>query len=393
MIINKKEKEGEKMNFSFNSKVTIVGGDGCIKKNAKLFGALGKRALVVTSKSAAKKSGALLDVTNALEQNSMRYDIFDGVTENPLLSVVAEIGRIARESFADYIIGIGGGSVLDAARAATLFAKNDFFEPSEVFEGKYAEALPLVCVGTTAGTGSEVDSISVITDDATGKKMSIKSPLLYAKYAFCDPKYTATMDYRQTVSTALDALCHCLESWFNRAATETSDVFARRGVELIYPNLMRLALDKDAIYNKKFREEMYYGSLWGGLAIDLTGTGFPHPSGYILTEECGIPHGVACALFETGFIRQSVKERPSENERLLLTVGTLDELCDTITALTKNNIRLSKKVCDAIGERLKYANNTKNTLGDFSWEKGKAIAESRFLDRNLIDGYKGRWVL
>lgn len=381
------------MDFSECENLRIIWGNNCVEKNAQLFGKLGKRALVVTGKNSARKSGALADIITALERNSIKYKLFEEVSENPTLSIAEAIGEASRRFDADFLVGIGGGSALDATRAGSVFAVNSFKKPTDVYACEFESVLPFVCVGTTAGTGSEVDSMAVISEDG-GRKRSIKSDKLYAWFSFCDPKYTLSMSYRQTVSTALDAFCHCMESWFSRASTQESRDCAERGAALIYPNLVKLVGDRYILYNKKLREELYYGSLWGGLAIDIAGTGFPHPCGYVLTETCGVPHGVASAMFENAFLRQSLNELPEEKERLLEAIGANErDIYDTITALTKNNIRISKELCDEMGERLKAAPATERTLGSFSWEEGKRIAESRFLDRRLLEKFSGRWTL
>lgn len=381
------------MDFGDCKNLRIVWGNNCIDRNAQLFGRLGKYALIVTGKNSARKSGALADVINALERNSVRYKLFEEVVENPTLSVAEGIGEAARKFGADFLVGIGGGSALDATRAGSIFAVNKFRKSSDVYKCEFEETLPFVCVGTTAGTGSEVDSIAIISEDG-GKKRSIKNDKLYAWFSFCDPKYTLSMSYRQTVSTALDAFCHCLESWFSKASTEESREYAAQGAALIYPNLVKLVGDRYILYNKRLREELYYGSLWGGLAIDIAGTGFPHPCGYVLTETCGVPHGIATAVFENAFLRHSLNELPEERDRLFETIGAGEkDIYDTITALTKNNIRISKELCDEIGERLKTAPATERTLGEFSWEEGKQLAEIRFLDRRLLEKFSGRWTL
>ncbi len=381
------------MLFDHHMPARILSGEGCVQKHADKLRALGKRALLVTGKRAAKQSGALDDVCAALDAAGVAYARFDDMRENPPLSAVAAAGAFARETGAEFIVGIGGGSTLDGAKAACVFAKNSFTAPSDIYKGAYTEALPLVCVGTTAGTGSEVTDVAVLTNDATGVKKSIKKDALFAKCVFCDPRYTYSMDYSQTVSTALDALCHCLESWFSTAASEATDAFARRGVELIFPQLASLARGDFDAKDKTMREALYYGSLWGGLAINMAGTGFPHPISYVLTEKTGLPHGVACALFETAFLSHSLPERPRERERLLDIVGAEQKLYDVLAALTKNDFRFSAAMCDEIGRRLQGASNTKRTLGDFSWEKGQQVAERLFLNKSATAPVTGGWLL
>ncbi|MEA4911535.1 MAG: iron-containing alcohol dehydrogenase [Oscillospiraceae bacterium] len=376
--------------FDFYMPANMIGGDGCVLKNAGIFRSLGARALLVTGKHAAQRSGALDDVTAALGQAGVAWKQYDGIGENPLLSSVEAAGNAAREFGADFIVGIGGGSALDGARAVCVYAKNSFNEAADIYRGFSLDPLPLVCIGTTAGTGSEADNISVLTNDATGEKKSVASA--YARYVFCDPRYTCSMSRRQTVSTALDAFCHCLESWFSTAATELNDAAAPRGIELIFPWLERLARGEFVPDDRAMRQALYYGSLWGGFSINRVGTGFPHPMGYLLTERGGIPHGVACAVFERAFLEQSMPACPEKRDRLLNITGGEAALFDALEKLTQNDITLSASLCKEIEARLRNASNTRRTLGEFTSARGREIAERLFLDARQSENIRGGWL-
>ena len=383
------------MDFSFFIPTRIIGGAGCVRNNAEVFCRMGKRALIITGASAAKKSGALDDVSDVLSGNKIEYAVFDEVKENPLLSVVAKAGRAAREFRADYIIAIGGGSVLDAARAASVFALNYFDPHEEIYKGEYTTHLPFVCIGTTAGTGSEVDNISVLTVDATGKKKSIRKDFLFADYTFCDWRYTMSMNLRQTVSTALDALCHCFESWFNTLATEPVAAAARRGSELIYPWLKNIALHGAGTFdpkNEEMRRDLYHGSLWGGVAITHAGTGFPHPAGYELTEAGGVPHGIACAVFETAFLQHTLPNLGTRDAEMLeIIIDNIDEMKNVFDVLCENDIALSQSMCSAVAERAAGSANMAKTLGGYTKDNILEETQKLFLTRDTQDIFSGGW--
>ena len=160
--------------------VRIVSGAGCLKNRGKDLSRFGSSCLIVCSGTAAGKSGALDDCIEVLEQQGIAYDVFDEITENPRTATVHDAGRLARSVNASFIVGIGGGSPMDAAKAVAIYAANPEMTP----DGIYARpipcmALPVVLIGTTAGTGSEVTGVSVLTN-LSGRKKSISGPDCYA---------------------------------------------------------------------------------------------------------------------------------------------------------------------------------------------------------------------
>lgn len=379
--------------FNFYIPTQIIGGRGVVREKAELLGSLGRRALIVTGKSAAKKSGALDDIIAALGECGIEYDIYDGMGANPLISSCAEGGALAKAKGSEFVIGIGGGSALDGARAVCVYAANDFADPRDVYKLKFTKALPLITVGTTAGTGSEVDAVSVVTDDETGLKKSFSKPFMFAKIAFCDPAYTKSMSLRQTVSTGLDALCHCLESWFSQNSSETSRLFSRRGVELVYPRLAQIASGSYDLDDDALREDLYHGSVWGGFALAGAGAGFPHPAGYPLTEAGVLPHGVACAVFEKVFILHALAHCPAEWRRQLLDItGGEQPLCDTLDTLAAHNISASREMCELITTRTATNKNTKRALGAFTENDCRVMVEELFLDVKQTEPYAGGWL-
>ncbi len=289
------------MTFDFFMPTKVLWGKNSVLENAEIFSEFGKKCLILTGKSGAKKSGALDDAFSALNSRGIEYVIFDEIGENPLISTCHKAGKTAFDFSADFILAIGGGSVLDASKAVAIYASNQYLAPIDIYKRKYDNSpLPVLLIGTTAGTGSEVTSVGVLTDDNTNIKKSIKGADCYAKVSFCDPKYTYSMPYSVTVSTALDAFAHAVEGFFTPNCEGVLKLFAQQCIPSIYSCLCKLSESKEV--SRKTRDELYYGSIVAGLVINNCGTGFPHPLGYVLTENFGVPHGMACAKFFGNFV-------------------------------------------------------------------------------------------
>lgn len=313
------------LDFNLSIPVKVISGENCVKENASLFAPFGKRCLIVTGKHSAKLSGALDDVISALEENGIGYETYDGMGENPLLSSCHEAGKKANAFSADFIVGIGGGSALDGAKAAAVYATNPDFSLKDIYAVAVRNrALPLILVGTTAGTGSEVGRVAVLTDGETGRKKSIAYEDCNPALTFANPRYTDSMSYPVTVSTALDALAHAVEGWFSPKCSDMPTLFAEKGIPMIWQGLKTLEREKN-VPGKSVRESLYYGSLYAGITLAYCGTAFPHPLGYVLTENYGVPHGMACAVFMPALINRAEQFESEKLERLLALIGETKE--------------------------------------------------------------------
>ncbi len=310
--------------FSFYMPVSILGGDNALNKNKSVFTSLGKKCLIVTGKASAKKSGALNDLIEIFNELNIEYVVFDKISENPLTTTCCEGGKLAREINADFVVGIGGGSPLDAAKAVCVYATN----PHIVNDGIYTEdvtntPLPLALIGTTAGTGSEVSGVSVLTRE-NGRKQSVSGKNYYAKYVFADAKYTYSVPHYTTVSTALDAMAHAIESSFSPRGDFLAQQFALISVKMIYPILEKLSKSEE-LPTTEDRNALYFASLYAGFALNKGGTGFPHGMGYALTEDYNVPHGLACAVFLPAYLKEAQKANLALYKEFFDAMGTTDE--------------------------------------------------------------------
>lgn len=349
------------MNFSFNLPVRIVSGPDCIQKNASLL-SIGHSALIVTGKNGAKKSGALDDVIAALAAHGIEYTVFDKITENPPIETCFDGGRLAADVGADFIIGIGGGSALDAAKAIAAFAANQQISALEIFdpEKRRLPSLPIIAVPTTSGTGSEANPYSVLSLLGGEKKKTFTAPDSWPKVAFLDGRYTYSLSREQTLSTALDAFAHALESYLSPKSTEISSMMAFYASSHIWD----IIKDDPEEYTEFMHDRLMCASCAAGIAISITGTGFPHPLGYSITMLDGIPHGAACAVFEGDYIEYNMRS-PMGKIKLLefaeaheTTVDTLikrlPELSGVKLSFTEEEI--SKRV-ELIADAKNYTNS------------------------------------
>ncbi len=312
-----------------------IWGENAVSENAAVLNSLGTKCLILTGKSGAIKSGALDDAKTALEKEGIAYEIFDEIGENPLISVCHKAGIAAREADADFLLGIGGGSVLDAAKAIAIYASNPGLSPIDIYKREYDRApLHVALIGTTAGTGSEVTAVAVLTNDETGVKKSISGPDCYAAVSFCDPKYTYSLPYKSTVSTALDAFAHAIEGYFTPKGKGIINLYAKKCIPELYRCLK--ALSRTDCVADELRDTLYYSSIYAGLVINTCGTAFPHPLGYVLTENYGIPHGTACAAFFAPYIDRCKEFSPqkyAEFIEMTEDIGTVKSVIKSLTDL------------------------------------------------------------
>jgi alcohol dehydrogenase len=265
-------------------------GENCLIENAKEIAKFGKHAFLVTGKSSAKKSGVLDDLLPILEKNEIKYTIFDKIRENPTLDSVHEGAKLLNEANCDFVIGIGGGSPIDSAKTINLIASNNFTYKEFYHAEKVKNALPLIAIPTTSGTGSEVTPFSVITNVKAAKKAGYGNPKNFPKVSFLDPKYTISLPENITRDTAIDALSHLLEGIYSKKRNFINYPILFKGVKLILQNLKPCLLDPT---NIKYRKNLMLASMYGGIVISQTSTTIQHSIGYPITTAFGVSHGLA----------------------------------------------------------------------------------------------------
>ncbi len=294
-------------NFHYFMPTDCYFGRGCVAEHKEAMAKLGKKAMVVTGKTSAKRNGAQQDITDALDSLDIAWILFDEIEENPSVETVERAAKLAIAEGVEFFIGIGGGSPMDSSKAiATMAAHPE--QGTDALWNAENKALPVVAVPTTAGTGSEVTQYAIVTLHAKRTKSSIAAHI-FATVAFLDPKYMDTLPARTTNNTAVDALTHLVESYLSAKATAVSREIAKQGLLLFKECMPAL---RERVYSPETRDKLMLMSALGGVAIAQTMTSLPHGMGYFLTYEKGLPHGMA-----NGVLTQAYLELfPAEDENV-----------------------------------------------------------------------------
>lgn len=231
---------------------------------------------------------------------------FGDLSPNPDVTEVDACADIIREKKIGFVVALGGGSSMDCAKAAASIALTE--DSIRKYHGTGVpmpqEHLPLIAVPTTAGTGSEVTCVSVLTDHANGKKSPIVSDGFFPSYAIIDPELTYTMPPKVTAGTGIDVLSHALEGFWSKGHQPICDACALHAAELVFQYLYKAYLNPN---DEEAREKMCEASLIAGLAFTLPKTTSSHACSFPLTNIHHIPHGEACGMTLDYFARINAK--------------------------------------------------------------------------------------
>lgn len=298
-------------------------GNGKSDRTGEVIDSQGWESALLVTDRGIREAGVLDRVEQSLEVEDIEFDIFDGVEPNPTVSMVSEAVEVLTSGGYDVVVAVGGGSVIDTAKCATLMATNpgelseyEVSTPEEVTAGKIEnQTHPLVTIPTTSGTGSEVDYWAVITSEERNFKMAIGQPPLYpngpylgAEISLVDPELTSSLPPRQTAATGFDAFSHALENHVAADAPELVKPYTRRVMKLV-PEYLPEAYETGGM---EAREQMLFGSHMAGFCENFAGFGAIHS----LAEVTGgmypeIPHGEAIAVFTPPVMRYNLERYPA----------------------------------------------------------------------------------
>jgi len=279
---------------SFFSPNKILLGIGASKEIGKETKALGGTKVLIVTDSGVVNSGLVDSLRTNLEEAGLKVFLFDRVEPEPPAPIVDEAAQFIKEKGIDIVIGVGGGSSLDVAKGASLLAYN----PGNVLDYCGIDlipkrGLPKILVPTTAGTGSEVTRVFVVTDKRDNMKKVVYSNYAISDLAIVDPMLTISMPSKVTADTGMDALVHAIETYVSMNATPLSDLLASKAIALI-AKYLPMAFAKSE--NIEARYHLSFASLLAGLAFASGGLGAVHALAYPLGTEYHLPHGRTNAI-------------------------------------------------------------------------------------------------
>ena len=305
--------------FKYFLPVNIEFGSGKVAKAGELTKPYGKKALIVTGHSSAKKSGLYDKVKDSLKAEGIDSVLFDKVAQNPLTTTAAEGAAFAKENGCDVVVAIGGGSIMDCAKAIAFLAVNDGDVSDYIFGKKVSDtALPIILIPTTCGTGSEGNGFAVLTNPDNGDKKSLRCNAIVAKVSIVDPESMMTMPKHVLASVGFDALCHNMEAYTSKIAQPFTDALSLYAVDLIAHNLVDVYKGTGS---KESWEKITLASTIGGMVINTAGVTLAHGMEHPASGLKDIVHGKGLAALTPTIIEASYQGAPEKFAKLAKLFG------------------------------------------------------------------------
>ena len=362
------------MEFKFHSPTKVHFGYGARKKLVKAANNYGKKCLIVrTAIKNTSRENYFNKILNDLKDSGLTIIIFDQVKPNPTTAIVNEGVEIAIKEEVDFIIGIGGGSSLDTAKAIALrsnnpdYSWNDCFEEfSEPFDvrDETVHALPLLTVTTTSGTGSQVTQAAVITDLSDNEKKTLFHTCLFPKESIIDPELMKTVPKHITAVTGFDALSHAIESYLNPRASLLTETHSLQAIEIIIETLPKLINDLE---NETYREKILYADLLAGICLSNAGAEAPHPIAEIINGYYpNMAHGETLAFVYPNYLAYVSTVSP-EKVKILLDLFETNGQPGEVISLSHQSKRTMTAFLESIGltisaSSLKMSNKVKEEI-------------------------------
>jgi alcohol dehydrogenase class IV len=327
--------------FSFNIPMEIVFGKGVSNQVGHKMKSKGlKKALIVTDKGIVN-AGLLEKIQSSLHSENIDYFVFDEVPPNPPASTVMQGASVYKDNNCDFLIAVGGGSVMDSCKCIGMIVENegDILEYDIALENTREiekVSAPTVMIPTTAGTGSEVNFWAVITDEHKHVKASIGATNMYPVLSLVDPEMTLKLPQHITAATGMDALTHAIEAYTARStmlnSSPLTEAIALKAIQLISENI-RQSYAKG--YSYESRENMMLGSMMASMAFSNSGLGNTHSLAHPLGGHYDIPHGVANAILLPYVMEFNLSACPEKFQNIAIALGENVEKLSTIEAAHK----------------------------------------------------------
>ncbi len=303
----------------FNTVSRIVYGFSCLEELEKEIARLhGSRVLAITDPGI-KAAGLLEPIIKLLERARLTFQVFAEVEPDPSVDIVLKSVNAAESFRPDLILGLGGGSSLDISKATSILLTN----PGAVYDYLGmdlvpAPGVPLILIPTTAGTGSEMTSISVLSDSRNNVKKAIVSPHLFARCVMLDPQLTLGLPSHITATTGMDALVHAIESFTGIRATVFTDTLNLQAIRMIAGNLRKAYANGD---DRQARENMLYASCIAGMAFSNTQNGLDHAIALAIGGRFHLPHGLLTAFICPWVMEYNLLAAPDKFKQIARAFG------------------------------------------------------------------------
>lgn len=304
----------------------IVFGSGILEDSGEIVKEYGSKALIVMTEDL-----YFAEVEKVLKASGVKAIPFDDVTPNPRNREIDRGAEVAKKEDCNVIIGLGGGSAMDAAKGIAVAASHQ--EPVWAYVSKGNDddkepteaTLPIITIPTTAGTGSQVTPFAVITNEETKEKPAIVSPYIFAKAAICDPELMKSMPNEISAATGFDVLTHSLESFVNMNATPLSDLYSSKSIQQVGLWLRKVYKDGG---NMQARTGMAWGDLLAGFAQDTAGVTMPHALAHAISGHFDATHGKALSVVTPACMKYSYKHNLKKYAAAACLLGAPLELCE-----------------------------------------------------------------
>lgn len=382
------------MGFEFYTASRIIFERGAIGRLPELCAGLGRHFLIVTGGSSIQKNGVLATITKGLEKQRIASTLYTGVVAEPTPETVDAVVKAGKDAGVDAVIGIGGGSVMDTAKAAAGVITNggsvrDYLEGVGIGAKINNDPLPFIAIPTTSGTGTEVTKNAVIMSLEEGFKKSIRDEKLIANIALLDPELTVSVPMSVTAASGMDAICQLVESYTAKQANPFCDAMSLYHTPLAVKAL-RCAFDNGNDIDA--RETMALASMVSGMCLANAGLGAAHGIGAGLGAVLGVRHGIACGMLLPHVMRYNIdrgitkyaglaraiynKPFADEKQASLAAVNVIDELCEHLDIPTRlGELGVTEDMVDTLAKASMGSSMSKNPV-DISVEDCRDFIKS-----------------
>lgn len=307
------------MKFQYNNPVSVIYGSGRLQELGEYADQLGNRALVVTTGRSKRKDGLLDSIKKLLQNKGISSTVFADVTPNPKRSEINKGAAACKKNACDFVIGVGGGSSIDAAKAIAMSAghKRDIWDfamgcHDQAIE-PYGKTLPIMAITTTSGTGSHVTPFSVVTNDETNEKPGIGSSELYPTVSIVDPELMVNMPKSITAATGFDILAHAIEAYTAKTASPITDAFCEKAIQLVAEHLPTACQETDQL---AAREALAMADTFSGYAIANSSTTLCHSLAHAIGGVSHTVHGETLAAMTPYTVEYSMMYNPVKYQNI-----------------------------------------------------------------------------